>query len=265
MLVRLASCCILLLLSSDPEPDLATTAQCPIPPRTEYIEFVLPALEPLRIHQVDHGATSGKVWEAGMILAHAMTHQLLPSPPHSWARKRVIELGSGTGLVGLVGAAVAASKAEPEASGHQTQVLLTDQEVGLLVENARTNAEHYTYIPAAVNSCQPLAAHQEPERIGVGVSVQKLIWGDAESILKARQWKTDTDSDELPFDLILCSDLVYRAYGLQPLLQTMHDLARHTPDGECDTVTVALLAYTERDRQATHALEQALRQVSGTL
>lgn len=105
--------------------------------------------------------------------------------PERFAGKRVVELGAGTGLVGL---ALAAAGAE---------VVLTDQAAGLpiLERNAELNAEA---LRAA--SCQPPTVH-------------KLTWGG------------DVGDLRPPVDVVVCSDCIYMATSIAPLVQTIRSLS----------------------------------------
>eukprot|EP00656_Telonema_subtile_P005863 TRINITY_DN12683_c0_g1_i2.p1 TRINITY_DN12683_c0_g1~~TRINITY_DN12683_c0_g1_i2.p1 ORF type:complete len:222 (+),score=47.44 TRINITY_DN12683_c0_g1_i2:131-796(+) len=50
---------------------------------------------------LSEGSTGGMVWDAGLVLCRYLAFYLEPG---SWQGKRVLELGSGTGLVGLCAA-----------------------------------------------------------------------------------------------------------------------------------------------------------------
>lgn len=122
------------------------------------------------------GATT---WDCGLVLAHYLIKQ------HEMGRcpvsgRRVIELGAGTGVVGLTAAALGAQ-----------QVVLTDKEhlLPLLQRNIKRN---------------DLQSNAE---------VVALTWG--EQLPGCLQ---------PPYDVILCSDLVYSSASVQPLLSTLSTL-----------------------------------------
>ena len=93
-----------------------------------------------------------------------------------WKGKRVVELGAGCGLAGLVAAGLGAE-----------EVLLTDQHIALLEHNAAKNAAVTT--PAAVK-------------------VQQLRWGDVSAAAAA------LGSPPRPFDVVLGADVLQEAGGI---------------------------------------------------
>ena len=121
--------------------------QCPVPPKSSEYNF-----PPLRLKQEENGATSGRVWEAGIILAYALKHKTFTDVDSVNNVSSIVELGSGTGLLGLVAAIYSGA----------TKVILTDLETALLRDNVNANA-HFI----------PRFAH---------VQVSKLTWGMAHEI-----------------------------------------------------------------------------------
>jgi len=57
----------------------------------------------LRIKQMYMGDVGCVVWDAALVLS-AFLGQMNHFPPSFWAGRRVVELGAGTGVVGLVAA-----------------------------------------------------------------------------------------------------------------------------------------------------------------
>ncbi|CAE8717595.1 unnamed protein product [Polarella glacialis] len=177
--------------------DLEPTAQCPVPPDEPLRR--IPILAPngtvchLAIHQRNNGATSGSVWSGGLALSEYLQLPLSPLWPWlsgtnaeaSTAAPCVLELGSGTGAVGLTAAALG------------SRVLLTDREVELAQANRDANLALF----------------------GERVSVMKLEWGSRQGIRAARDFCGGR------VDVILASDVVYPAFDLTGLLCTMQMLA----------------------------------------
>lgn len=160
--------------------------QCPAPPSSTGVLGLDFLGLGLSLRQADSGHTSGRVWEAGLLLASALmagppTKGAPCGPPVQELRGRtVIELGAGTGIVSLAAAALGA------------QVTATDQEVGLLQENLVQNRDAVTGRLA------------EPVR---------LQWGNVAAAM------------ELPVaDIIFAADVVYEKYPLAPLLTTIRQL-----------------------------------------
>ena len=130
--------------------------------------------------------TNLRLWPTSLVLS-----QFLCEHPEYVAGKRVVELGSGSGAVGLVCAALGASS-----------VTLTDvpDALGLISRNVERN----------------------PPPPGVTVSVAPCLWGDADH--------RDALLSESPsgYDVVLCCECVYQqaAEVLVALAQTQRALAR---------------------------------------
>ena len=167
--------------------------------------------------------TGGSVWESGQYLA-----DYLRKLPLDWGSTRVVELGTGTGLVGLTAAVRFPRSPSPHPTAPQplparhltiggagaqalgaAHVVLTDQ----VLHVARYNAER-NFEPA------------ELERRG---RLHELRWGDEAGI---------TALGDEGFDLIVGSDIIYHAEHHNVLAETMAALAKPgtvvllcTPDG----------------------------------
>ncbi|WOO79427.1 Protein-lysine N-methyltransferase EFM6 [Vanrija pseudolonga] len=121
----------------------------PRPPTTtheEEVAIAVPGAADVRL-KVDAGPGCGGIaWPAGEVLTRYIAHRHARAPEHLRG-KTVLELGSGTGLVGL-----AAAMLEPEAD-----VWVTDQDI--LLDLMRQNAE--LNLPGAGN-----------------IHVEELSWGE---------------------------------------------------------------------------------------
>jgi len=134
-------------------------------------------------HKSDPLGTGSTVWPAAELLVELC--------PRHVKGKRVLELGSGTGLLGIVAAASGASA-----------VTLTDLPsiLTLLKANVARNSfvQHY----------------------GCAVKVQPLVWND-----------TDLQPFvQAGFDLVVCADVVYQQAHTEALLPTLVELLRGCPD-----------------------------------
>lgn len=145
------------------------------------------------------GWTGGTVWESGVILAHylpvyaAAAAGQRASGEASWADCRVLELGSGCGLVGLAAAALGAK-----------QVVLTDQ----VLHQARMNRD--ANFADADNQVQ----------------LRQLIWSETSAkVLQSLCAPSDADQMQeeclAPFDLLLGSDILYSEANHGALAQTI--------------------------------------------
>lgn len=136
--------------------------------------------------------TASTVWDAGVVLAaHVFSRSRPREPPGASSApcRRCLDLGSGTGIVGLAAAA----------SGAFARVVLTDlpSVVPLLRENAETNS-------AAL--------------AGVEVVALALPWDDVAALREClRRFG--------PLDLIVGGDLLYRTQVVGPLLTALTALA----------------------------------------
>ena len=136
----------------------------------------------------DGGATTGAtVWDAGIVLA---AHLLQRPRGAGGAGGVCLDLGSGTGIVGLAAAA----------SGAFSRVLLSDMPsvVPLLSDNLQRNAD---VLP----------------RGGAPVHAVALRWDDAAQLERVRAMG--------PFELIVGGDILYREQVVQPLMMAVGALA----------------------------------------
>eukprot|EP00808_Paulinella_micropora_P025405 g63773.t1 len=181
-----------------------------------------PALQfgDLQLTQEKEDTTAGLVWDAGAALASAIEEGDV-----SVAGLTVLELGSGTGLVGLVAARAKAK-----------HVLLTDMTLDVLTTNLQSNID-------------------KVQGAGYGqVEVASLLWGDSEDIAKVKA--------QLPVgcvDMLLAADVVYAGFDLVALLTTLIQLSDLPSCSEAMARPSILLAYQERSRAMTMTLEKSLQ------
>ncbi|XP_002119296.2 protein N-lysine methyltransferase METTL21D-like [Ciona intestinalis] len=144
----------------------------------------------LSIHQVEHGDVGCVVWDAALVL---LKYLATPSGRKYVQNKCVIELGAGTGVVGLSADIVGASK-----------VILTDLPhiLPLIDHNIKENTN--------------ILAHSKAE-----ISGSTLRWGnttDIKNILRKHL-----------IDCVLISDCVYYEDGLDNLIETIIIILNSNP------------------------------------
>lgn len=137
----------------------------------------------------DGSCTASTVWDAGIVLATHVFERFRRSGDRG-VGSRCLDLGSGTGIVGLAAAA----------SGGFTHVVLTDlpSVVPLLERNVERNR-------AAIDD-------------GVSVESMPLCWDD---VAKLQHCACSFG----PFDLLVGGDLLYRLPVVEPLLVAVSHLA----------------------------------------
>ena len=160
------------------------------------------------------------VWSTGVVgLSTLLTATADERSQRDGARPyAVIELGAGTGAVGLAFAAAAAARG----GGSPCRLTLTDLPpvLPLLRHNAALNAS----------------------RVPVVTSLP-LIWGDADAHAAARRAAGGT-----PYDVLIGSDLVYSTAAHADLLDTISALALSPPDSP---------PHSPRDSPPLHAAHSA--------
>ncbi|KAG7310040.1 hypothetical protein JYU34_004572 [Plutella xylostella] len=143
-------------------------------------------LKTLKIYQKLEGDVNCVVWDASLVLAKYLETMCVDNSGFLSGLK-VLELGSGLGLVGLTAATLGA------------QVTLTDlpESLSLLRLNITENKSKIS-------------------SMGGYAIAESLIWGDSSS---------DIHKEE--FDLILMADCIYYEEAIEPLLETLLQLNKH--------------------------------------
>ena len=131
------------------------------------------------------GEIAGQLWGAGA----ALSSYVLAGAGHAWlaGRPTVVEVGAGTGLLGLAAACAGASA-----------VIVTD-----LAANVPRMAANIEANAAAI------------EAVGATVEARALPWGDADAAFEVAPEGCD---------LVLGADLCYNPDLFDPLLETIHEL-----------------------------------------
>lgn len=175
--------------------DEACIIEC-LPDHDEERAFVIGSCGPLRVRELRYseGGLGGGVWPCSLAMAH-----WLASTGVAADDTRVLELGAGVGLPGLVAAWTGARVTSTEMEGRPA-----------LIENLQHN----------------FAINELP--------------GEA----RALDWSSPSSWFFEPFDLVLCSDLIYYEELLAPLANTLeHHVA---PGGSATLVCPEERADTSR-------------------
>ncbi|RDX64517.1 Protein-lysine methyltransferase METTL21D, partial [Mucuna pruriens] len=178
-----------MLLTDDAKPSASATLHEAAPNQELLQNYPLRSIQStVAIRQLPSEGLSFQLWPAATTLVSLLDRYRAdpPGSPLSAAldgRRRILELGSGTGIVGLVSAATLGGS-----------VTLTD--LPHVVPNLRFNADANAGVVGST---------------GGAVSVAPLRWGHVD----------DVEAIGREFDLILASDVVYHDHLYEPLLETL--------------------------------------------
>ncbi|KAF9643953.1 hypothetical protein BDM02DRAFT_3191056 [Thelephora ganbajun] len=231
------------LIQSTPNSQLATRDSAP--PSPSYITHYLRLCPetPNAIHRVtllesrttvEQGTTGLKTWPA----AHALA-RWLGKHPERVKGKRVLELGSGVGYLGLVVAAIQLDTPEQEKS--EPSIWLTDVN-NVVLSRCRDNLDL---------SCNASARHRR-------LRLRQLDWFsalDADRISSVRGLMAEADPD-----VILGADIVYDPSIIPPLIATLH-LAISANKSAGRYPVSALLALTVRRPETSRRFLDAAEEV----
>ncbi|KAJ3091124.1 hypothetical protein HK102_001592 [Quaeritorhiza haematococci] len=150
---------------------------------------------------------------------------------------RVLELGAGTGLVGLFIAKYCA-----EALG-MDELVLTDLQTALplLRKNAELNGFHVCdwkeTTGASGGECLGHGENEGTSRLSNDTSSTA---GNVDVFVEPLEWGNQNHAQRLqpPFDLVIGSDLVYFPHLFPPLIETLRDI--------CDEETEVIIGYRVR-------------------
>ncbi|KAI0274959.1 hypothetical protein BC834DRAFT_23420 [Gloeopeniophorella convolvens] len=215
------------VLSPPPPPSFVTHYWQPVS-RSSAPMDALDATTPAEFHSVtlfesrttiESGTTGLRTWRASFVLA-----QFLIQNPTLLLNKSVLELGSGTGFLGLVVADIQASDQGYELSG-RASLQLTDAN-----EDVLRRCYKNTQLP-----CNASYQHRD-------LSVRALDWSDALEADRVNGLRTFL-GDAGP-DLILGADILYHPDMIGPFLATLSlSLQASTPQRTAE----AYLALTVRN------------------
>ena len=147
-----------------------------------------------------------KLWPAALPLLEHLRVQVLPHVRRVLGRHpRVLELGSGCGLLGIGLAAAGCGR-----------VVLTDPGLETTFVAGEGEASTLDWLRANLD------LNQEVTRSTC--SVERLVWGDADHFEAIRRAHPDG------FDLVVGSDLMYESAHYAALLATLDEFAPKRPD-----------------------------------
>eukprot|EP00457_Paulinella_chromatophora_P013136 gb/GEZN01013410.1/.p1 GENE.gb/GEZN01013410.1/~~gb/GEZN01013410.1/.p1 ORF type:complete len:302 (+),score=20.27 gb/GEZN01013410.1/:37-942(+) len=182
--------------------------------------ILLDGLEFVQVERSEE-TTAGVVWEAGHKLATKIMASYLDV-----RGKHLLELGSGTGIVGAVAATHGADR-----------VVFSDMAIELLSANLETNMDRI-----------------REKNEGVQLYVTVLRWGNMEDIAAAKRLLAGC------LDYILAADLVYVGFNLGALFTTLIELSDLPSCSGSNSRPKIIMTYHERSSKVTRTLESALQQ-----
>ncbi|RIA84035.1 putative methyltransferase-domain-containing protein [Glomus cerebriforme] len=158
-----------------------------------YRGFILPNGKYLMIKELWDAGIPGKVWDSAFIIVQMIKDNILKNG-NLFVGKRILDMSTGTGFVGLYLAAFLSSLSEKKINNSKTNLILTDLDYALKL--IRENLELNKFL---LNS-----------NSNVTIDVEALKWGD---VSKAKKLGV--------FDYVLASDVVYEPDLFDDLIQTL--------------------------------------------
>lgn len=162
------------------------------------------------------GHTSHRTWEAGL---HLACHLKDLEISRHIIGKRVLELGSGTGLLSLLCVSMGAE-----------HVLSTDGDDEALTRQRKSIQRNASDLPRATSV----------------IDVQRLMWGSTINSLLSRE----QSAMKTCFDTLLATDLTYEPRVIPDLLKTLKDVLNVSP-----SVTV-IMSITIRQESSFEYFKQ---------
>jgi len=180
------------------------------------------------------GGYGARVWDAGGVLAgHLAADGAMRAKLAAGAT--VLELGSGTGVVGITAACLGA------------RVVLTDGAEALLPVMEANVARNARRMAAAGGACS-VAPLLWGEADGDETAVQRQLAAVRAALSALTRGEGENEAEAAP-TLILASDCLYSWNGSRQLLATLLAL--------CGRRTEVLLSYTDRDAHAAEGSDGA--------
>mmetsp|Transcript_23691 Transcript_23691/g.66444 ORF Transcript_23691/g.66444 Transcript_23691/m.66444 type:complete len:278 (+) Transcript_23691:31-864(+) len=198
----------------------------------EYTYYLKDGRRKIQVLQNDQGKgeLGSRLWAGGILFSDCLGVEKYFGVDY-WRDKRVIEVGSGCGITGLV------------CSLHGANVLVTDKSVlvPLMRENALRNGFGVVHDDGLANdvTLPPTEGNWETVHNGRTVRVGGLEWGANIASRHKHQ-----------YDVVLGCDVIYEVEGVDLLLATIAQLLR-------DDTSVAYISYAEPRYACSFFLERA--------
>ncbi|CAN0278706.1 unnamed protein product, partial [Ectocarpus sp. 4 AP-2014] len=180
-------------------------------------------------------STGLTVWRAAQEMSRFMWEH------RRWfAGKRVVELGAGLGLCGLLASKLCTGGTVVITDGGEE---FTDSAMDALRANLVKNSCNLLAQPPARNGSNAAVGRGGAAAVaaaaagrGARVALEKLTWGDHEAFLERNGGGSDRATDGVNdgdhqegrggFDFVIAADVIYEEEGVSPLLRTVVDILR---------------------------------------
>ena len=233
----------------------------PDPTETFSRQYALPASgETVTITLRGYQAEADEIWKStGLTLWRASDHlcAFLLDHAEMLRNKRILELGAGLGLVGILAHHIIITNDPNNHSSNDgaaaAQICVTDGDTDALVQlrdNVRQNCPP-TSAPARTPNDNGDGDDDDDDNdksATTRISCHQLIWGQSTATAFL-----ENQPQQQPFDIILASDIIYAACIIEPLWETVRTLlSRHRG-------AVFVMAFAKRRVPVTieHVLQSA--------
>ncbi|KAG0251693.1 Methyltransferase-like protein 21D [Mortierella polycephala] len=208
-------------------------------------EFNSPSIEPLEIDEDPSGLLRGGVgstiWDAAIVLAKYFerSNTLASRTPSGIAEHtlHVLELGSGTGIVGLAVARMLSAK------GVKAKVFLTDKEncMPLLQRNIGKNPSKGVDVIAQMLDWETVSGAKAKSDDASGTDFDATATQEPASSEEVSN-KSSHRLESVRWDIVILSDCIWVTALYPPLIDTLNNLIRSSDSG-----TQLVIAYEKRN------------------
>jgi len=164
--------------------------------------------------------TGTYTWPGGIELStNVLNHNIIDV-----RGKRVLDIGTGTGVVGLAAVFAGASEvALTDGAVEVLQIAEMNLEKNLNLKLSGTSGDFMNGNPV-LKSSQFNFVQNSNAAFPVNLSIGRLRWGDNGDIQRWLNWKSKEESSKGKFDVILASEVAYQGKNLEILLSTIEQL-----------------------------------------
>jgi len=201
----------------------------PDPTETFSRQYALPASgETVTITLRGYQAEADEIWKStGLTLWRASDHlcAFLLNHAEMLRNKRILELGAGLGLVGILVHHIISNddqKYSSDDGAAAAQICVTDGDTDALVhlrDNVRRNCPPTTATARTRNDNGDDDNDDNDKSATTRISCHQLIWGQSTATAFL-----ENQPRQQPFDIILASDIIYAACIVEPLWETVRTL-----------------------------------------